>query len=71
VRFKFELAKPGLTEIKVYDLMGKELFTVFNGYLQEGEHEKNYSFEFQESGIYLVWLISGEYFDTKMLILSK
>ena len=68
---RYSLPKDGLVTLKVYNLIGQEVETLVNGYKSAG----SYSFEFYgtnlASGIYFYRLISGEYSETKKMILNK
>jgi len=69
---KFTIPSNGLyTELKVYDITGREVKTLITQLLEAG----NYSITFDggnfSSGIYFYSLKAGNYFDTKKMILVK
>gem|GEM_PF-3222923 len=68
---KYSVPKAGLITIKVYDVLGKEIYTLVNGEKSVG----NYSIEFDgskfSSGIYFYRMQAGSYIETKKLILLK
>jgi hypothetical protein len=67
----FSIPKSGYVTLKVFDLLGKEIATLANGNAPAG----NYSVEFHSgnlaSGIYLYKITSGNFSDTKKLIVTK
>ncbi len=67
----YSIKKNGLTSLKVYDILGNEVATL----VKENETAGNYSVEFNAgrlpSGIYIYRLISGNFTDSKKLILLK
>jgi len=67
----YSIKKNGLTSLKVYDILGKEVATLVN----ENEAAGNYSVEFNAeqlpSGIYIYRLTSGNFTASKKLILMK
>ncbi|MBN2030117.1 T9SS type A sorting domain-containing protein [bacterium] len=70
-RITFTLPSPSHTVLKVYDLMGRELNTLVEGYREAGSHEVNWDAENCSSGIYLCRLEAGSYVQTRKLILQK
>ncbi len=62
---RYSIKENGLTSLKVYDILGKEVATLVN----ENETAGNYSVEFNAgrlpSGIYIYRLISGNFTDSK------
>lgn len=48
----FELAKPGNTELTIYDLAGQQLETILNEYKEEGIHQFIWQGEGYRKGIY-------------------
>jgi endoglucanase len=57
--------------LKVYDFLGKEIATLVNEYIPEGKHEVEFNAAGLTSGCYFYQLRSGNYIDTKKLILIK
>ncbi len=72
---KFNLSKPGLTSLKVYDILGRLIATLQNGYLSKGVHTiifpNDKSYKFLPSGMYFYKLMSGDYSETKKMIFLK
>ncbi|HRI46862.1 MAG TPA: cellulase family glycosylhydrolase [Ignavibacteriaceae bacterium] len=59
------------TTLKIYDVLGNEITTLFNDVLNTGLHEIDFDAQNLSSGIYFYELRSGEFVSTKKLILTK
>jgi hypothetical protein len=70
-RIRFSLPRTTVVELRVYDLLGKEVELILSEQRQAGIHEVVWSADDAPSGIYLVRLEAGEYTETKKLILQK
>jgi photosystem II stability/assembly factor-like uncharacterized protein len=68
---EFNVAVGGNVELKLYDILGNEVFTLFNGYMNQGTHKINFNGEHLTSGIYLYRLNTGNFSSVKKLILLK
>jgi hypothetical protein len=68
---QYALPKSSNVEIKVYDLVGREVTTLINEFKQAG----NYSVEFNAnnfaSGVYFYRIKAGDFTDTKKMLLVK
>ena len=67
----FELGKTGLASLKVYDLLGREVATLVNARLVQGEHSFNFDASSFASGIYIYQLKSSGVAITRKLTLIK
>ncbi len=67
----YSVAETGFTTIKVFDMLGREVTTLVNGEKQTG----NYSVKFDASnlaaGIYIYRIVSGNYTDSKKMVVIK
>jgi hypothetical protein len=70
-KIKFGLPKAGFTRITVYDLLGREIMTLINNELKAGYHNINIDAHNLPSGIYLYKIQSGDFTQTKKMILMK
>jgi hypothetical protein len=68
---KFSLSKAGVTTLKLYDVMGKEVATLVNGELEPGPHEVILDASNLSSGAYFYTIISSNYTETLKMILLK
>lgn len=56
---KYQIAKSGKYSLKVYNLLGQLVETIFNDYLSTGSYIENFSGKELSSGVY-VYLLQGE-----------
>jgi len=68
---RFSLAKSGLTTIKVYDVLGREIAELLNEVKESGTHFVNFDGSYLTSGIYFYKISSGNFSDTKKMLLVK
>jgi len=68
---KYNLQNSSNVELKIFDLAGKEIETLINGFQTAGEHETTWQPEGLPSGIYFYRLQSDSFSETKKLILQK
>lgn len=68
---EFALQKPALTKLSIYDLCGRKIRTLLNAGLEMGHHEINVDARDLPSGVYLYRVQSGDFNDTKKMILMK
>ena len=57
--------------LKVYDLLGREIQTLQSGILNSGVHKFSFNGSQLTSGVYFVKLVSGNYSETKKMVLMK
>jgi hypothetical protein len=70
-KIEFALPQRALTKIIVYDLLGREIQTLVNRELEIGYHEINFDPGNLQSGIYFYRIQSGDFIQTKKMILIK
>jgi len=68
---KFNIPKDGQTTLKVYDVLGNEVSTYFDTYLKAGIYNVVFDGAGLSSGVYFYKLVSGNFTDTKRMILTK
>ena len=72
---KYELKKSGFISIKVYDILGREVTTLVNEYLQAGDYSINFNASSVagglSSGIYFYRLTTGNYSVTHKMVFIK
>jgi hypothetical protein len=59
------------TQLKVYDITGKEIITLVNETLQSGSYETTFDGSNLSSGIYFYKLETNQFTDIKKMILLK
>ena len=67
----FSIPNSGFTQLKIYDALGTEINSLVNEYKQSGNYDIEFNAENLPTGIYFYRLISGNYSDTKKMILLK
>jgi hypothetical protein len=75
-KIRFEIPSEGKSKnskvkIIIYDVLGKEIQTLVNGEMQPGTYEVTFDGSNYPSGVYFYQLKSGEFIETKKLILLK
>ena len=68
---KFQLAKPAVVHLSIYNILGQEVTTLQNGAMSAGEHAILWQADSVPSGIYFYKLTAGEHSAVKKLTLLK
>jgi photosystem II stability/assembly factor-like uncharacterized protein len=68
---RFTIPKSDRVQIKVYDMLGREIQTLVNDFKQSGNYEIFFDASNLPSGIYLYRMSSGDYSETKKMLLLK
>lgn len=68
---KFDIPKSDFVSLKIYDALGREISTLVNEQLKPGTYETEFNGANYPSGVYFYKLISGDFIDTKKMILVK
>jgi hypothetical protein len=68
---RFSLPKSGVVSLKVYNILGKEVATLVNGNLNPGTYNINWDANGYASGVYFYRLQTGNFVETKKMILLK
>ncbi|MBN2411757.1 CotH kinase family protein [candidate division KSB1 bacterium] len=68
---RFDMPQPGFVELKIYNINGREIATLFAGQKTAGTHNIDWNASQYASGIYLVRLKTGHFKDFKKLLLLK
>jgi len=67
----FAMPLAGNVELKVYDLLGKEVATLVTGNLNAGTHVVPFDASALASGVYIYKITSGSFIDSKKMVLIK
>ena len=70
-RIRFDLARPGSTQLTIYNMMGQEILSRSLGNLSAGRHEIPLHLSNAASGAYLYTLESGTFHSTGRMMLLK
>ena len=68
---KFQIAKDGFASLKVYDILGNEIKTLVNSYINRGSYNVEFNGAGLASGIYFYKLQTDGYTEVKKLMLLK
>ncbi|MGA2669511.1 MAG: Omp28-related outer membrane protein [Ignavibacteria bacterium] len=68
---KFSLAKDGNASLKIYDMIGNEVATYYNGFLKAGYYNAEVDASNWASGVYFYKLTAGSFIETKKMMLIK
>jgi hypothetical protein len=67
----FESVKPGNLKLAVYDLLGKEITVLLDGYHEAGRYMIDFDASGLSSGVYFYRLRAGDTVETKRILLLK
>ncbi len=70
-KITYQVPKPGNVELKVYDVLGREIMTLINGYKNAGKYTVDFNASKLASGIYIYRIKSGDFISTKKMVLLK
>ncbi|MFH1011650.1 MAG: T9SS type A sorting domain-containing protein [bacterium] len=69
--FEFALRESGPVSLKIHDLLGREVATVVEGWLDARRYQVSWSADGLPSGVYLYTLKAGSFVQTRKLLLLK
>jgi hypothetical protein len=67
----FEAVKPGNLKLAVYDLLGKEIVILLDGYYRAGRYMIDFDASDLSSGVYFYRLRAGDVIETRRMVLLK
>jgi hypothetical protein len=67
----FSIPKAGNVQLKVFDELGKEVAVLVNEYKKPGEYKVRFDGSNLSSGVYFYQIFTGDFTDTKKMILIK
>ncbi len=70
-KFDFSVPEDILVTIKIYDISGREIFTLLNNQVQAGYYTVTFDANNLSSGIYFYKIITPKFSDTKKMIVLK
>lgn len=70
-RISYQLPISAFTTVKIYNILGEEIATLFDGYQNSGRYTINFNASNLASGIYIYRLKSGNFTSTKKMMLIK
>jgi len=70
-KIAYDLSKGANVSLKVFDITGKEVETLYNGYQQAGKYEATFNASKLASGVYFYTLTADNFSATEKMILTK
>lgn len=67
----FELPEAGVVSLKIFDMVGREVSTIINNYMNAGYHETKFNASSLASGMYFYRLTTSGHSDIKKMLLVK
>ena len=68
---KFDIARADDVSLKIYNMLGQEAAVILNNRMSAGTHEITFDASNLNSGVYFYMLISGEFKETRKMILLR
>ena len=68
---KYQIPNDGLVTLKIYDVLGNEVATLVDERKEEGRYQITFDASVLSSGVYIYQIRSGDFIDTKKMILMK
>ena len=69
--FEFRIAKPGLVQVKVYDMLGREVATIVDENLQPGVYTRLWNAGSLASGVYFYRMVASSFVAVRKMILIR
>jgi hypothetical protein len=70
-KISYEIPKSGIVRLVVTDVLGREVKTLVNEFKQAGSYSLEFNASNYASGVYFYTIKSGDYMDTKKMVLIK
>ena len=70
-RISFEIPKGSNVKLTITDILGKEMFVLLNEFRQAGAHEVVFDGSTSASGVYFYTIETGDFTDSKKMVLIK
>jgi hypothetical protein len=70
-KIKFDVPQTSFTKLIIYDLLGREVTTLVSEELKAGTYQAEWDALSFSSGVYFYKIISGDYVETKKMVLLK
>jgi len=67
----YTVAKDGLVALKIYNIMGEEVATLYDGFQKAGGYDVSFDASRLTSGVYFYSITSGDFTATKKMMLIK
>lgn len=71
ILYKAELPYSEFVELKIYNILGKEVTILVSKKLNQGSHTYQFDGKNLASGVYYYQLVAGEYREVRKMVLMK
>jgi len=71
ITIEFSLPTSGQVILTVYDILGRELERILNQHMDAGTHNLQWDASNVPTGIYFVKMVSGDFSQTRKMVLLK
>ena len=68
---RFELPESDIVNIKIFDITGRLVEVLYNGYLNAGTYTRQWNASAYSSGIYLYQIRTGKFTESKKMVFAK
>lgn len=68
---RFAVAKPGQVKVAVYNMLGQQVATLVDGYLQAGSYTSTWDASGMASGVYFYKIVAGDFTAVKKMTLLR
>ena len=68
---EFSIPKSGNVSLIIYNILGKEVATLYNGFLNAGSYTEQFDGSNLSSSVYFYRLTAGDFISTKRMVLMK
>ena len=69
--FEYNIPVDGMVKVAVYDISGRQVAELVNGYMSAGSYPITWNANDLSSGVYMVHMISGEFSTVQKVMLIK
>ena len=70
-KIRYTLGEKSLVQIKIYDILGREVYSLLNEQQEEGYHEVKFDAGRLSSGVYYYRIKAGDFVETRRMVLMK
>ncbi len=70
-KIKYSVPVSGIVTLKIYNVLGKEVYTLVNSNQEAGRYEVNFNASGMSSGIYFYTITAGDFNQTRRMVLLK
>jgi len=70
-QINYSIAKPGFVSLIIYDVLGREVANLVNEFQSNGSHSIRFDASTLSSGVYVYTVNSGEFAQSKKMMLIK